>query len=178
MFQCLDKKRIKMKQGETLALNERIMLSLVSTGTPSPCYLGAKRILHISAGIYILAIPPSQGGGGQFESKLKNREEFEGLEKRKGKGGKRREKGKCDKTHVKIPLWSLNDRKKSKKLGRILEGGGRREFFWPARIYTPVFLLVCLSVFYPSGSLDRRAHLIQICREASVTPLQIICIDV
>ncbi|KAF3848517.1 hypothetical protein F7725_015014 [Dissostichus mawsoni] len=29
---CLDKKRIKMKQGETLALNERIMLSLVSTG--------------------------------------------------------------------------------------------------------------------------------------------------
>ena len=31
-FQCLDKKRIKMKQGETLALNERIMLSLVSTG--------------------------------------------------------------------------------------------------------------------------------------------------
>ena len=30
--QCLDKKRIKMKQGETLALNERIMLSLVSTG--------------------------------------------------------------------------------------------------------------------------------------------------
>jgi hypothetical protein len=28
----LDKKRIKMKQGETLALNERIMLSLVSTG--------------------------------------------------------------------------------------------------------------------------------------------------
>ncbi|NWR23877.1 ARBK1 kinase, partial [Emberiza fucata] len=33
-MKCLDKKRIKMKQGETLALNERIMLSLVSTG---PC---------------------------------------------------------------------------------------------------------------------------------------------
>ncbi|XP_053219227.1 beta-adrenergic receptor kinase 2 isoform X1 [Podarcis raffonei] len=31
-MKCLDKKRIKMKQGETLALNERIMLSLVSTG--------------------------------------------------------------------------------------------------------------------------------------------------
>ncbi|KIH55771.1 hypothetical protein ANCDUO_14066, partial [Ancylostoma duodenale] len=30
-MKCLDKKRIKMKQGETLALNERIMLSLVST---------------------------------------------------------------------------------------------------------------------------------------------------
>ncbi|KAG4078925.1 hypothetical protein HA402_010877 [Bradysia odoriphaga] len=32
-MKCLDKKRIKMKQGETLALNERTMLSLVSTGT-------------------------------------------------------------------------------------------------------------------------------------------------
>lgn len=31
-MKCLDKKRIKMKQGETLALNERVMLSLVSTG--------------------------------------------------------------------------------------------------------------------------------------------------
>ena len=31
-MKCLDKKRIKMKQGETLALNERIMLSHVSTG--------------------------------------------------------------------------------------------------------------------------------------------------
>jgi beta-adrenergic-receptor kinase len=31
-MKCLDKKRIKMKNGETLALNERIMLSLVSTG--------------------------------------------------------------------------------------------------------------------------------------------------
>jgi serine/threonine protein kinase len=31
-MKCLDKKRIKMKQGETLALNERIILSLVSTG--------------------------------------------------------------------------------------------------------------------------------------------------
>lgn len=32
-MKCLDKKRIKMKGGETLALNERIMLSLVSTGS-------------------------------------------------------------------------------------------------------------------------------------------------
>lgn len=31
-MKCLDKKRIKMKGGETLALNERIMLSSVSTG--------------------------------------------------------------------------------------------------------------------------------------------------
>ena len=35
-MKCLDKKRIKMKQGETLALNERIMLSLVSTGQDCP----------------------------------------------------------------------------------------------------------------------------------------------
>lgn len=34
-MKCLDKKRIKMKQGETLAINERIMLSLVSTGVCS-----------------------------------------------------------------------------------------------------------------------------------------------
>ena len=43
---------------------------------------------------------PLLGGGGDFLSKLKNREEFEGLhEERKGKGGKRRTK----KKHVKIP---------------------------------------------------------------------------
>ena len=53
-------------------------------------------------------------------SKLKNRE---GQEKKKGKGGKRRRKEKSNKTHVKIPLKSLNDRKKSTKQGRILEGG-------------------------------------------------------
>ncbi|KRY32222.1 G protein-coupled receptor kinase 2, partial [Trichinella spiralis] len=35
-MKCLDKKRIKMKQGETLALNERIILSLVSTGQDCP----------------------------------------------------------------------------------------------------------------------------------------------
>jgi len=35
-MKCLDKKRIKMKQGETLALNERLMLSLVSTGEDCP----------------------------------------------------------------------------------------------------------------------------------------------
>ncbi|PAA92981.1 hypothetical protein BOX15_Mlig017670g1 [Macrostomum lignano] len=35
-MKCLDKKRIKLKGGETLALNERIMLSLVSTGDGCP----------------------------------------------------------------------------------------------------------------------------------------------
>lgn len=37
-MKCLDKKRIKLKQGETLALNERIMLSLVSTGVSKILY--------------------------------------------------------------------------------------------------------------------------------------------
>lgn len=37
-MKCLDKKRIKMKQGETLALNERTMLSLVSTGVSEQFY--------------------------------------------------------------------------------------------------------------------------------------------
>ena len=35
--------------------------------------------------------------------------------KMKGKGGKRRKKGKSEKTHVKMPLLSLNDRKKIHK---------------------------------------------------------------
>lgn len=34
-MKCLDKKRIKMKQGEMLALNERSMLQVVSTGVSS-----------------------------------------------------------------------------------------------------------------------------------------------
>lgn len=35
-MKCLDKKRIKLKQGETLALNERFILQLVSSGS-KPC---------------------------------------------------------------------------------------------------------------------------------------------
>ena len=47
------------------------------------------------SGIYILAIHPPPWGGGEFLSKLKNREEFGGgLEKRKGKGVKRRKQRK------------------------------------------------------------------------------------
>ena len=56
----------------------------------------------------------------------KNREEFAGgLKKWKGKGGKRK-KEKSDKTHVKIPLYSLNGRKKITKTGNFLRkvGGG------------------------------------------------------
>ena len=45
-MKCLDKKRIKMKQGETLALNERIMLSLVSTGIDSPFIVGMTYSFH------------------------------------------------------------------------------------------------------------------------------------
>ena len=50
-------------------------------------------LIRDEAGIYILAISPPPGGG-EFLSKMKNREEFEGglHEKRKGKGGKRRKK--------------------------------------------------------------------------------------
>lgn len=44
-MKCLDKKRIKMKQGETLALNERTMLSLVSTGVSS--FFGCKKFNEI-----------------------------------------------------------------------------------------------------------------------------------
>ena len=44
---------------------------------------------------------PSLGRGGGFLSQLKNREEFEGLEKRQGKEEK---KEKSYKTHVKINL--------------------------------------------------------------------------
>lgn len=35
-MKCLDKKRIKMKQGETLAINECLMLNVVSTGEDCP----------------------------------------------------------------------------------------------------------------------------------------------
>ena len=43
--------------------------------------------------------------GGEFLSKVKNREEFErGLEIRKGKGGKEEKKEKSDKKHFKIHL--------------------------------------------------------------------------
>ena len=55
-MKCLDKKRIKMKQGETLALNERIMLSLVSTGVSclidvddlkEICWIFRKKVVHL-----------------------------------------------------------------------------------------------------------------------------------
>lgn len=45
-MKCLDKKRIKMKQGETLALNERIMLSLVSTGVGWHAYFQSCGLLY------------------------------------------------------------------------------------------------------------------------------------
>ena len=42
-------------------------------------------------------------------------------------------KEKSDKANVKIPIWRLNDRKKSTKHGR--EGVG-----WPEYMYTPVHI--------------------------------------
>ena len=51
--------------------------------------------------IYSGHFPP----GGKFLSTVKNGEEFKGgIEKRKEKGGKRRNKEMSDKTHVKIHL--------------------------------------------------------------------------
>lgn len=47
-MKCLDKKRIKMKQGESLALNERMMLSSVSNG------VSLTPISHIHLTILIL----------------------------------------------------------------------------------------------------------------------------
>ena len=60
----------------------------------------------------------------------------EDFKKGKEKGGKEEEKEKSDKTHVKIPLLSLNTAKKSTKTGKNSRRGGG-DFFWLARIYTP-----------------------------------------
>lgn len=54
-MKCLDKKRIKMKQGETLALNERIMLSLVSTGV-------SVSIFFYMSTDFLIAVCPLTGG--------------------------------------------------------------------------------------------------------------------
>ena len=53
-MKCLDKKRIKMKQGETLALNERVMLSLVSTGVS----IQKKNIFLFIIIIILYILPP------------------------------------------------------------------------------------------------------------------------
>ena len=50
--------------------------------------------------------------------------------KKEGKRGERRKKEKSDKTNVKIPLWSLNNCKKSTKTGKNFSG-------WPE--YIPLF---------------------------------------
>ena len=72
------------------------------------------------AGIYILAIiPPNWKTGKNFEEDL--------MKKGREKGGKEE---KNNKTQVKIPLWSLNDRKKSTKTGEEFKKG---EIFWLAR---------------------------------------------
>ena len=77
-----------------------------------------------------------------FLSKLKNREEFEGLEKKERKSGnKKKKKEKSDKTHVELPLWSLNTAINSTKTGKK----------WLARIYTP-------GLFWSKQSLNDMAH--------------------
>ena len=66
----------------------------VRKGNPEPLAIHSKtnspfKIKHQPANSKIRDI---YSGHFPFWSKLKNREEFEGLEKRKGKGGKRRKK--------------------------------------------------------------------------------------
>ena len=67
-MKCLDKKRIKLKGGETLALNERIMLSLVSTevtdqflvfvfSLSSPHMSSRNKINSVLATIYFISAP-------------------------------------------------------------------------------------------------------------------------
>ena len=49
-MKCLDKKRIKLKQGETLALNERIMLSMVSITLKKFIYNNITRNFNLKVG--------------------------------------------------------------------------------------------------------------------------------
>merc|ERR1719273_816262 len=66
-MKCLDKKRIKMKQGETLALNERIMLSLVSTGHDCPFIVCMTYAFHTPDKLcFILDL--MNGGASSFSS--------------------------------------------------------------------------------------------------------------
>ena len=53
-MKCLDKKRIKMKNGETLALNERIMLSLVSTGVSTTHRPQTESVLYCQQNFTVL----------------------------------------------------------------------------------------------------------------------------
>ena len=67
---------------------------------------------NLNAGIYILAISPHPGGGENFCPNWKTGKNLkEDLKKGKEKGGKEENKEKSDKTHFKIPLWSLNTEK-------------------------------------------------------------------
>ena len=61
--------------------------------------------------MYILAVSPPGRIFVQIEKQGRGLHE----KKREGKRGQKKKKEKSDKTHVKIPLWSLNDRKKIHK---------------------------------------------------------------
>ena len=54
---------------------------------------------------------------------------------KKGRERGKKKKKKSDKTHVKIPLWSLNTaKKKSTKTGKNFRGGGKNFSGWPEYI--------------------------------------------
>ena len=83
----------------------------------------------LDTGIYILAIFL------WFLSKLKTGKNLkEDMKKEREKGGEKKNE-KSDKTHVKIPLWSLNDRKKSTKTGKNFRGAGLGNFLAGQNIY-------------------------------------------
>ena len=65
--------------------------------------------------IYFGHFPPPLWGGGEFCPNWKTGKNLKEDLKKEGKGGKRRKKEESDKTYVKIPICSLNDRKKIHK---------------------------------------------------------------
>ena len=103
--------------------------------------------------------PPPWGEGNFFCPNWKTGKNLkEDLKKGKEKGGKEENKEKSDKTHVKIPLWSLNDCKKNpQKQGRILERGGKNFSGWPE--YIPLYISLCPSaisfvIFFHKNSFN------------------------
>ena len=67
------------------------------------------KYLYVDRDIYSDQFPPP--GGGDFCPNWKTGKNLKEDMKKEGKREGKKKKEKSDKTHVKIPLWSLNDRK-------------------------------------------------------------------
>ena len=92
---------------------------------------------NLLQGYIFRPFPPR--GGGIFVPIEKQGRIWRRTWKKEGKRGKRKreeKKVKSDKTHVKIPLWSLNDRKKSTKTGKNFRGGGKNFIPFSAKLIT------------------------------------------